>query len=88
MRSLCRVLDVSNQGLKITSHERLPPGTLLYLEFPATFDERPLTLMGEVVWVRAGEGVSAPHEVGILFKEAPRDAGTIISGMEIHALTA
>jgi uncharacterized protein (TIGR02266 family) len=84
--------NLSEGGLFIGTHNILPIGTVLRLEFSLPTCPVPLSVLGEVRWIRAPEAISEDHNnfgsgsaggikpgMGIQFKELDPEAARAIT---------
>lgn len=73
---LCKTLDISYAGLRISLARELPAGALLQIgvEFPA--EKEMLHLVGEVKWCRANDSAGTSWSAGLELAEG--------DGSDIH----
>ena len=69
--SFSQVINVSGDGLLITSREPLSSRSVLQLQFPATHDQRPLTLKAQVMWCRELPRAEGSYYLGMRFMDVP-----------------
>jgi c-di-GMP-binding flagellar brake protein YcgR len=61
--------DISEGGARFIVYERLMKGTKLNIQLEAPFDSMPMSVTGEVAWIKKiGDENSKMFEVGVVFK--------------------
>ena len=68
----CETVDISMQGLKISSNEHIEPGLQLNIAVPQTGWVENLELVGESRWVTDAEGQDG-YWVGLELRDTSRD---------------
>jgi hypothetical protein len=76
--SLSRIVNVSEGGLQIVCHDPMRVHTVLEMNLSGTHDSRPVSMAGEVVWIKPAPGTNGTYYSGVRFLELNEDARALV----------
>ena len=67
LRAGSRIKNISEGGIRMPIIRKLEPGTTVHLEIRLADFQKPITVTGEVIWIKTRNDVEFPFDAGMKF---------------------
>jgi hypothetical protein len=88
VKSISRILNVSQGGLQFASRDPIAPDTVLRMDIAGTHDQRPITLSARVIWMSPEPDASGWYYSGVAFLDIADDARAVVLKAVAQDLTS
>jgi len=88
VKSISRILNVSQGGFQFASRERIAPDTILRMDIAAAEDQQPVKLSARVIWMSEVPDAGGWYYSGVSFLDIQEDARAVVLKAVAQDLTS